>query len=91
MEGELQLTGWHRSRHVVVLRRRIKGNVAAEISHEEVQPFLLFVERPEKLKLWEYAVLMTNTDYPLETMIATIRTGLDHVLANAPQLPKADR
>ncbi len=54
-------------------------------------PSLLLVERSEKLKLWESAVLVTNTDYPLETMIATIRTGLDHVVANAPQSPKADR
>ena len=191
VEGELRLAGWSCARRVVVLRRRVKGNLAAEADNEGQQT-LHFIDHSDKVKLWEYAVLVTNADHTLEaigqlyrdradcengfdelknqwgwggytthdlercnlsaravaliynwwswyvrlahpktrlgaitsrpmllsgiarltehagqsrllitlshaagdqikSMIANVRTGLDHVLANAPQLPKADR
>lgn len=68
VEGELQLAGWSRARRVVVLRRRVKDSLAAETNGGEQQQALHFVDSTDKVKLWEYAVLVTNTDYSLEAM-----------------------
>ena len=64
MEGELQLA--NRIRAAPVLRRRVKGNLVAEMPGEEAQSTLQFVDNADKVKLWEYAVLVTNTDYGLD-------------------------
>ena len=67
VEGELQLSGWSAARRVVVLRRRIKEDLVVETSSEGQQK-LHFVDRSDKVKVWEYVVLVTNTDYALEAM-----------------------
>jgi len=64
IEDELRLVGWSRARRVVVLRRRIRADVALQtrtasgqlrlaLPHEEVQ---------DSAKLWEYTVLVTNAE-----------------------------
>jgi hypothetical protein len=60
VEAELKLTGWSRARRVVVLRRRVKGAVVAETSGDGQQQTLCFASASDDLKLWEYAVLVTN-------------------------------
>ena len=77
VESELRLTGWSRARRVVVLRRRVKGGLAAETGGEGQQQELHFVDSSDKVKLWEYAVLVTNTDYPLEAMGQLYRDRAD--------------
>jgi hypothetical protein len=67
-DGTLALEGWHRSRRVVVLRRPLNGEVV--ISQEnEGQQLLGFVEADRKagkqITGYEYAVLVTNTDYEI--------------------------
>ena len=77
MEGELRLSGWSRARRVVVLRRRVKGSLAAEASGEGQQQTLHFVDSADKVKLWEYAVLVTNADYSLEAIGQLYRDRAD--------------
>lgn len=77
VEGELRLAGWSRSRRVVVLRRRVKGSLAAETSGEGQQQALHFVDSSDKVKLWEYAVLVTNADHTLEAIGQLYRDRAD--------------
>jgi hypothetical protein len=77
VEGKLRLTGWSRERRVVVLRRRVKSSLAAEVSNESPQQELQFLEAPDKTKLWEYAVLVSNADYSLEAMGQLYRDRAD--------------
>lgn len=83
VESELRLTGWSRARRVVVLRRRVQGRLAGETGSEGEgegegqQQALHFIERSEKVKLWEYAVLVTNADYSLEAMGQLYRDRAD--------------
>ena len=78
VEGKLRLTGWSSARRVVVLRRRIKNSMAiAETSNENQQTALQFIDHSDKVKLWEYAVLVTNTDYSLEAVGQLYRDRAD--------------
>jgi len=77
VESTLQLTGWSRKRRVVVLRRRVKVSLAVETNNESQQQTLHFIDSAEKAKLWEYAVLVTNADYPLEAMGQLYRDRAD--------------
>lgn len=63
--GELKLAGWQRARRVVVLRRRVKENLSVEKRAKNGQAEMVFIESNDKLKLWEYVVLVTNSDYDL--------------------------
>ncbi len=76
VESTLQLTGWSRKRRVVVLRRRVKGSLAVETNNESQQQTLHFIDSAEKAKLWEYAVLVTNADYPLSAQAS--RSAVRH-------------
>ena len=77
VEGELRLSGWSRARRVVVLRRRVKGSLAVETSGEGQQQTLHFVDSSDKVKLWEYAVLVTNAGYTLEAIGQLYRDRAD--------------
>jgi hypothetical protein len=77
VDGELQLAGWSRARRVVVLRRRVQSSLVAETRLKSPQQELLFLDCSETTKLWEYAVLVTNTDYALEAMGQLYRDRAD--------------
>ena len=78
VEGKLRLTGWSSARRVVVLRRRIKDSMAAaETINESQQPALHFIDHSDKVKLWEYAILVTNTDYSLDAIGQLYRDRAD--------------
>lgn len=76
VESQLKLSGWREARRVVVLRRAVKSRAPEPPSKLGQQP-LQFIERTEPLKLWEYAVLVTNADYPLESMGQLYRDRAD--------------
>ena len=67
-EGELALHGWGHKRRVVALRRAIKGERVVE-SQNEGQAMLPFINAGRKqgkeITGYEYAVLVTNTDYEI--------------------------
>lgn len=77
VEDEIRLTGWSRTRRIVVLRRQVKGNLAAEVSSDAQQGALHFVDHSDKIKVWEYVVLVTNADYSLEALGQLYRDRAD--------------
>jgi len=80
VDAELRLTSWSRARRVVVLRRAVKGELVAEPKtgkRAKRQASLQFAEPLQPVKLWEYTVLVTNTDYPLESIGQLYRDRAD--------------
>jgi hypothetical protein len=77
VESQLRLSGWSRARRVVVLRRRVKDSLAAETGSENPQQALRFIDSSDNLKLWEYAVLVTNADDALEAIGQLYRDRAD--------------
>jgi hypothetical protein len=63
-EGSLCLTGWTKTRRVIVLKRPIKG----EILLEDPQQSLAFVEADNGVSKYEYQVLVTSLDAQLLTI-----------------------
>lgn len=67
-DGELALAGWETKRSVVVLRRPLKGEVVIA-QEDNGQQLLGFVEADRRagkqITGYEYAVLVTNTDYEI--------------------------
>jgi hypothetical protein len=77
VEGQLRLAGWSQARRVAVLRRRVKGSLAVETDSEGQQQTLHFMDEANPAKIWEYAVLVTNADYPLEALGQLYRDRAD--------------
>ena len=63
-DNTLKLSGWSKSRRVVILRRRIKDKEGALLVHDETTQQLTFLDdvthSPNALKLYEYVVLVTS-------------------------------
>lgn len=70
VEDELQLHGWSKKRQVVIVRQRIKGGIARERRVDDRQLKLALADMSvlEGDTLWEYAVLVTDVNYPLESI-----------------------
>jgi hypothetical protein len=62
-------------RRVVILRRAAKSDVALTRKAAEGQMELLLPD--QDVELWEYAVLVTNSSYPLESMAQLYRDRAD--------------
>ena len=75
VEDTLRLAGWDKSRRVVILRRAAKSDVALTRNSAEGQMELLLPD--QDVELWEYAVLVTNSSYPLEAMAQLYRDRAD--------------
>lgn len=79
-DGELALTGWQHKRRVVVLRRALTGEIVVEGDHDG-QQLLAFVEADRKagkgITGYEYAVLVTNTDYEVLSLGQLYRDRAD--------------
>lgn len=79
-DGVLQLTGWQDKRRVVVLRRPLTGEIVVEGEHDG-QQLLAFVEADRKtgkgVTGYEYAVLVTNTDYEVLSLGQLYRDRAD--------------
>ena len=72
IEDELRLSGWSRARRVVVLRRRIKHDIALTAKNEAQRDnddrLVLALPHDEVLdhaQVWEYTVLATNVQYDI--------------------------
>lgn len=80
VETTLKLSGWSRARRVVVVRRAVKDPLAAENKaagkRAKRQKNLDFADALP-LKIWEYAVLVTNADYDLEAIGQLYRDRAD--------------
>jgi len=75
VEDTLKLAGSDKSRRVVVLRRPAKSDVALTREAVEGQLDLLLPE--QDVEIWEYAVLVTDSGYPLESMAQLYRDRAD--------------
>lgn len=78
-EDNLTLTGWSKSRRVIVMRHAVRGELVAELPKAKrgniksikntlltaEQTSLCFIDENAPEKLWQYAVLVTNTDLPV--------------------------
>ena len=81
VEAELALSGWSCARRVVVVRRAVKDTLVIEGKamgkREKRQQSLHFAAPLQPVKLWEYAVLVTNSDYDLEAIGQLYRDRAD--------------
>ena len=80
VETTLKLSGWKRARRVVVIRHAVRDSLAAEKKvnkRGKIQQVLEFAESSEPVKLWEYAVLVTSTDYDLQAIGQLYRDRAD--------------
>jgi hypothetical protein len=75
VEDTLKLAGWDKSRRVVILRRASKSDVALTRKAIEGQLELLLPD--QDVEVWEYAVLVTSSSYPLEAMAQLYRDRAD--------------
>jgi hypothetical protein len=75
VEDTLRLAGWDKSRRVVILRRAARSAVALTRNSAEGQMELLLPD--QDVELWEYAVLVTNSSYALESMAQLYRDRAD--------------
>jgi hypothetical protein len=79
-DGELMLTGWETKRRIVVLRRPLTGEVVIE-GENDGQQMLAFVEADRKtgkgITGYEYAVLVTNTNYEILSLGQLYRDRAD--------------
>lgn len=78
-ETRLALSGWQHDRRVVVVRRAVKQSLAVEAKkgrQSKGQQSLQFAN-VEAGKLWEYAVLVTSSDYPLAAIGQLYRDRAD--------------
>lgn len=81
VETTLKLSTWSFARRVVVVRRAVKEPLAAEAKssqkRDKRQQSLQFADPLHPVKLWEYAVLVTNADYDLEAIGQLYRDRAD--------------
>lgn len=79
IEGQVRLSGWSRTRRVVIVRQRIKGGVARQrrIDSRQLQLDLQPAVFQAGERLWEYAVLVTDVAYPIESVAQLYRDRAD--------------
>ena len=79
VEAQLQLHGWSRKRRVVIVRQRIRGGIARErrLDGKQLRLDLVGASVLDSDRLWEYAVLVTDVAYPLESIGQLYRDRAD--------------
>ena len=77
--ARLRLSGWSKSRRVVVLRRSIKHDVALTAKQDSKQMVLALPHDgvEDNAQLWEYTVLVTNADYDIAAIGQLYRDRCD--------------
>jgi Transposase DDE domain len=88
VEDTLKLSGWDKHRRVIVLRRKIRTDIAltrkagkagkTEKSDKPDQAQQIEILMPNQdVQAWEYAVLVTNSQYPLQAFGQLYRDRAD--------------
>jgi Transposase DDE domain group 1 len=86
IEDELRLSGWSKARRVVVLRRRIKHDIALTANKgrneggqhgEQLVLALPHDEVQDSAQVWEYTVLVTNAAYDISAIGQLYRDRCD--------------
>jgi len=74
----LRLQSWDKERRVVIIRRRVSSeNVMAVEVESGHQKQLAFVDGPEDMRIYEYAVLVTSLEDDLVTLVQHYRDRAD--------------
>ena len=73
----LRLLGWSRQRRVVLLRRKLSGDLALPRQNEQGQQLLTFMEVGPDQDLWEYAALVTSLTEEILTLGQLYRDRAD--------------
>jgi hypothetical protein len=76
-ETPLRLAGWSRSRRAIVLRRRVKGDLAVVDQGDPAQLRLAFAELTDDVIVYEYAVLITSLQEEILTLAQWYRDRAD--------------
>jgi hypothetical protein len=76
-ESTLRLTGWSGSRRVVVLRRRIKKDLAVVCRPQDGPQQLSFAELSDQVDVYEYSVLITSLDHEILSIAQLYRDRAD--------------
>lgn len=76
MEDTLTLSGWSRARRVVVLRRKLTGEILLT-GKEDRQNEFAFIEGDVPTARYEYAVLVTSTQYEILALAQLYRDRAD--------------
>ncbi|MDE2394121.1 MAG: IS1380 family transposase [Burkholderiales bacterium] len=84
IEDKLRLSGWSKARRVVVLRRRIKNDIALtakrhgkQEANEQLVLALPHDEVQDSAQAWEYTVLATNVEYEIAAVGQLYRDRCD--------------
>jgi hypothetical protein len=85
IEDSIKLSGWSKARRVVVLRRRIKHDLAltatkgrrARHDAEQLVLALSHDEVQDNAQMWEYTVLVTNAEYDIAAIGQLYRDRCD--------------
>jgi len=76
----VRLHGWSRTCRVVIVRQRVRGGIARERRIDEGRQLQLDLG-PAVFqagdRLWEYAVLAADVDYPIESVAQLYRERAD--------------
>ena len=76
VEDTLQLSGWSRARRVVVLRRKLTGEMLLS-PQDDPQGSLAFIESEVPTARYEYAVLVTSTPHEILALAQIYRDRAD--------------
>jgi len=79
IEDSIRLSGWSKARRVVVLRRRIKQDIAVTAKRDDGQLVLALPHDSveDNAQLWEYTVLVTNAEYEIAAIGQLYRDRCD--------------
>jgi len=72
-EAQLRLSGWSRERRVIVMRRRLKKDLAVVDRRHPEQIQLGFAELCDDVAVYEYSVLVTSLDAEILTVAQLYR------------------
>jgi hypothetical protein len=76
-ETTLRSVGWSRQRRIILLRRKLAGDLALTDRNDRGQQLPSFVEVGPDKELWEYAALVTSLDYEILTLGQLYRDRAD--------------
>jgi hypothetical protein len=77
IDAELMLAGWARKRRVIVIRRRVCGEIVLVKELQAEQQRFAFIETSDETKRYEYAVLVTSLTDELMTLSEHYRDRAD--------------
>jgi hypothetical protein len=76
-ETRLRLSGWSRARRAIVLRRRVKADLAVVDQSDPEQLRLSFAELSDETIVYEYAVLVTSLTHEILSVAQLYRDRAD--------------